>query len=134
MSLHHLKHVLAFVAKFVSGAVVVSTVVLVGSLFGRFKPRFLVSFYSYCFWRVARPFFGPCPSSLSSANYFNVFCHVTLKSQISGVIYSSISSYTSFEREKNTLLKKKYSGQRKPIIFRHKKIKKAYLHKNFLKF
>ena len=37
-------------------------------------------------------------NSLSSANYFNVFCHVTLKNHISGVIYSSISSYTSLER------------------------------------
>ena len=63
---------------------------------------------------------------LSAANYFNVFCHVTLKNHISGVIYSSISSYTSLEREKNTLSKKKYFGHRKPIIFRHKKIKKAY--------
>ena len=62
----------------------------------------------------------------SSANYFNVFCHVTLKNHISGVIYSTISSYTSLEREKNTLSKKKYFGHRKPIIFRHKKIKKAY--------
>ena len=65
-------------------------------------------------------------NSLSSANYFNVFCHVTLKNHISGVMYSSISSYTSLEREKNTLSKKKYFGHRKPIIFRHKKIKKAY--------
>ena len=65
-------------------------------------------------------------NSLSAANYFNVFCHVTLKNHISGVIYSSISSYTSLEREKNTLSKKKYFGHRKPIIFRHKKIKKAY--------
>ena len=73
-------------------------------------------------------------NSLSSANYFNVFCHVTLKNHISGVIYSSISSYTSLEREKNTLSKKKYFGRRKPIIFRHKKIKKHILHKNFLKF
>ena len=71
---------------------------------------------------------------LSSANYFNVFCHVTLKNHISGVIYSSISSYTSLEREKNTLSKKKYFGRRKPIIFCHKKIKKHILHKNFLKF
>ena len=46
----------------------------------------------------------------------------------------SISSYTSLEREKNTLSKKKYFGRRKPIIFRHKKIKKHILHKNFLKF
>ena len=61
-------------------------------------------------------------NSLSAANYFNVFCHVTLKNHISGVIYSSISSYTSLEREKNTLSKKKYFGHRKPIIFRHKKI------------
>ena len=44
---------------------------------------------------------------VSSTNYFNVFCHVTLKNHISGVIYSSISSYTSLEREKNTLSKKK---------------------------
>ena len=73
-------------------------------------------------------------NSLSSANYFNVFCHVTLKNHISGVIYSSISSYTSLEREKNTLSKKKYFGRRKPIIFRHQKIKKHILHKNFLKF
>ena len=67
-------------------------------------------------------------------NYFNVFCHVTLKNHISGVIYSSISSYTSLEREKNTLLKKKYFGRRKPIIFRHKKFKKHILHKMFFKF
>ena len=65
-------------------------------------------------------------NSLSAANYFNVFCHVTLKNHISGVIYSSISSYTLLEREKNTLSKKKYFGHRKPIIFRHKKINKAY--------
>jgi len=70
---------------------------------------------------------------LSSANYFNVFCHVTLKNHISGLIYSSISSYTSLEREKNTLSKKKYFGRRKPIIFRHRKIKKANLAKNFFK-
>ena len=63
---------------------------------------------------------------INTPNYFNVFCHVTLKNHISGVIYSSISSYTSLEREKNTLSKKKYFGHRKPIIFRHKKIKKAY--------
>ena len=43
---------------------------------------------------------------VSFTNYFDVFCHVTLKNHISGVIYSSISSYTSLEREKNTLLKK----------------------------
>ena len=48
-------------------------------------------------------------NSLSSANYFNVFCHVTLKNHIPGVIYSSISSYTSLEREKNTLSKKNIS-------------------------
>ena len=33
--------------------------------------------------------------------------------------------------EKNTLSKKKYFGRRKPMIFRHKKIKKHILHKNF---
>ena len=56
-------------------------------------------------------------NSLSSANHFNVFCHVTSKNHISGVIYSSISSYTSLERKKNTLSKKKYFGRRKPIIY-----------------
>ena len=48
-------------------------------------------------------------NSLSAANYFNVFCHVTLKNHISGVIYSSICSYTSLERENNTLSKTKIS-------------------------
>ena len=77
----------------------------------------------------------PNPNFLkSSANYFNVFCHLTLKNHISGVIYSSISSYTSLEREKNTLSKKIYFGGRKSIIFRHKKIKKANFALKFLKF
>ena len=49
-------------------------------------------------------------------------------------LYSSISSYTSLERQKNTLSKKIYFGRRKPIIFRYKKIKKHILHENFLKF
>ena len=44
---------------------------------------------------------------INTPNYFKVFCHVSLKNHISGVIYSSISSYTSLEREKNTLSKKK---------------------------
>ena len=54
------------------------------------------------------------------------FCHVTLNNHISCVIYSTITSYTSLERENNTLSKKKYFGRRKPIIFRHQIIKKAY--------
>ena len=37
------------------------------------------------------------------------FARVTLKNHISGVIYSSISSYTSLERKKNTLSKKNIS-------------------------
>ena len=95
-----------------------------------FKKHF-VSISMVTFWHLYSPH---AFNSLSSANYFNVYCHVTLKNHISGVTYNSISSYTSLEREKNTLSKKKYFGRRKPIIFRHKKIKKHILHKNFLKF
>ena len=67
---HHLKRVLVFVATFIFGAVVVFLVVLVGSSLGLFKPRFFVSFCSYCLWRVAHPFFGPCPSGLNPRGKF----------------------------------------------------------------
>ena len=67
---HHLKRVLVFVATFIFGAVVVFLVVLVGSSLGLFKLPFFVSFCSYCLWRVAHPFFGPCPSGLNPRGKF----------------------------------------------------------------
>ena len=67
---HHLKRVLVFVATFIFGAVVVFLVVLVGSSLGLFKLPFFVSFCSYCLWRVAHPFFGPCPSGLNPRSKF----------------------------------------------------------------
>ena len=65
------------------------------------------------------------PFSTYSASQKNqslsIFDYATLKHDISAVIYSSISSYTSLERAKIKLSEKKYFGLRKPIIFRTKK-------------
>ena len=60
-------------------------------------------------------------NSLSSLKFFGIFDYGTLKNDISAVIYSTISSYTSLERTKIKLSEKKYFGLRKPIIFRTKK-------------
>ena len=48
--------------------------------------------------------------------FFGIFDYATLKNDISAVIYSSISSYTSLERAKIKLSEKKYFRLRKPII------------------
>ena len=66
-------------------------------------------------------FTSNCLHSLSSLKFFGIFDYGTLKNDISAVIYSTISSYTSLERTKIKLSEKKYFGLRKPIIFRTKK-------------
>ena len=50
-------------------------------------------------------------NSLSLIKCFGIFDYATLKNDISAVIYSSISSYTSLERAKIKLSEKKYFGE-----------------------
>ena len=50
-------------------------------------------------------------NSLSLIKFFGIFDYATLKNDISAVIYSSISSYTSLERAKIKLSEKKYFGE-----------------------